>query len=69
MKKILLAIIIIIGIIYGYNIYTKDDMYVMIPSHGIKEKVPEDIVKMALSHLELKVKFFSNYTLLYPLSS
>lgn len=46
MKKIIfLIIIIILGSVYGYNLYTKDDVYVMIPSHDIKEKVPQDIVK------------------------
>jgi hypothetical protein len=46
MKKIIfLIIVIILGSVYGYKFYTKDDVYVMIPSHGIKEKVPQDIVK------------------------
>jgi len=46
MKKIIFLItIIILGSVYGYKFYTKDDVYVMMPSHGIKEKVPDDIVK------------------------
>lgn len=46
MKKIIFIFLIIIGVIFAYNYFTQDNnLYVMIPSHGIKEKVPEDIVK------------------------